>query len=180
MRLFTAIPMPEHVKEQLAEFQQPIEGVRWQDKDKLHLTLKFLGDTDAQKAEKLQEELQEIELNAFSLTLKGFGYFPEGKKPSVLWAGIEPNDSLTSLYQSIEQVCTSLGFEEDNRSFKPHVTVARVNGGRKRDVMSFINQHKQFRIDNVRIEEFVLYESKLHPDGARHIRLKSFSLERGK
>ena len=176
MRLFIALPMPDKVKDRLVELQQPINGVRWQDKQKLHLTLKFLGDTEPEKVRTLQDQLQQVNQESFSIILTGFGYFPEGKKPSVLWTGIEQSDPLTSLYQKIEQVCTSLGFEENTRPFKPHVTIARINGGQKRDVMSFINQHKQFRMENVPVDEFVLYESKLDPEGAKHIRLRTFLL----
>lgn len=177
MRLFVAIPLPEFVKKNLGDLQQPIEGVRWQQQSQLHITLKFLGDTDRDRIQDLQTHLSKIDRPSFSITISGFGYFPEGKQPRVLWAGIEKNKPLTKLYREVEQHCTALGFEEDARSFKPHITIARTDGVPKRDVMSFINQHKQFRISDVPVDEFVLYESKLDPDGAKHSRLKTFELE---
>lgn len=176
MRLFVAIPIPESVKKSLGDLQQPIEGVRWQQKDQLHITLKFLGDTDRDRVQDLQAHLNEINCSAFSITLNGFGYFPNSKQPRVLWAGIEKNKSLIKLYREVERQCTNLGFEEETRSFKPHITIARTDGVPKRDIMSFINQHKQFCISDVPVEEFVLYESKLHPEGAKHSRVKTIEL----
>lgn len=177
MRLFVAIPMPESVKNNLAELRRPIDGVRWQQKDKLHLTLKFLGDTNPDRLPNLKIALDRIETSSFSITLQGLGYFPKGNYPRVLWAGIKKNQSLQELYRSIEQKCTDLGFEAEQRSFKPHITIARIEGGSKSDIMSFINQNKEFNLQEVPVEEFVLYESKLNPDGAEHHRIKTFPLQ---
>jgi len=176
MRLFIAIPLPESVKEHLSHLEQPNEGIKWQD-GQYHLTLKFLGETDEGKAVEVQEKLTKIDFPAFRMSLNGFGYFPQGRQPKVLWVGIEKNKKLVELQKKIEAICCSLGFEPENRPFKPHITLARMKGVAKRDVMSFINQHKQFRIPEVPINEFVLYESKLRSDGALHIRLKTFSLK---
>lgn len=177
MRLFIALPLPGSVKEQLTDLKQPIEGVRWEQENKLHLTLKFLGDTEYDRARELQQKLEAISVSAFSMSLKGFGYFPKGNQPKVLWTGVKKNKSLTALQQAVEHECTAMGFDPETRSFKPHITIARTNGASKRDVMSFINQHKQFQLPDVPVDEFVLYESKLDPNGAKHSRLKTFSLE---
>jgi len=178
MRLFIAIPLPAAVKQHLEELEQPIEGVRWQHNGQYHLTLKFLGETEDSKVSELQQELANIQPDIFAISLKGFGYFPQGRHPKVLWAGIKKSHHLLDLHKRVEKVCQSFGFEPENRDFKPHVTLARMNGVAKRDVMSFINQHKQFQIPNIPVEEFVLYESRLHSDGAMHIRLRTFPLHR--
>lgn len=176
MRLFIAIPMPEAVRECLADLQQDIEGVRWEQSEKFHITLKFLGDTKADGAQKLQSALHTIEIPSFSITLSGLGYFPRGKQPRVLWAGVKKNDPLQKLHSKIEDKCTNLGFEPDSRSFKPHITIGRVKGASKDEIISFIEEYKQFEIQEVRVDEFVLFESKLHPDGAKHLRKETFNL----
>lgn len=177
MRLFIAIPLPEPVKKQLADLQQPMEGMRWQQEEQMHLTLKFLGSTDRTKARKLQEKLKQVGCLAFDMTLAGFGYFPEGGEPKVLWVGIDENEALNNLQHTVEHICISTGFDAEDRPFKPHITIARVRGTSKRDVHSFINQHKRFRIPEIPVEEFVLYESKLDPEGATHHRLDTFRLK---
>jgi len=177
MRLFIAIPLPKSVKRCLSELEQPIEGVRWQKGGQYHLTLKFLGNTDEGKVELLQQKLSEIDFSAFSISINRFGYFPQGRHPKVLWVGIKESKKVVDLYDCIEDKCVSIGFEADNHSFQPHITLARTKGARKRDVLSFINEHKQFCIPNIAVNDFVLYESRLHPNGAKHIRLKTFPLK---
>lgn len=178
MRCFIAIPLPKSVKQQLGNLQESIENLRWQNINQLHITLKFLGEVSDDKVQDLQAELRKVELSAFSISLKELGYFPKGKKPRVLWAGIEESKPLVKLKKKIEAICAVLNFEADNRPFKPHITLARMKGTSENDVMAFIKQHKQFDIQDVPVEEFVLYESRLHSDGAEHIQLKTFQLER--
>lgn len=176
MRLFVAIPMPESVTEQVGEVQEPIEGVRWQKEQKLHLTLKFLGNTETQRAREIQQALDAISISSFSITIDGLGYFPKGKKPRVLWAGIQKNEPLQKLHEAVESRCTDLGFDPEQRSFKPHVTIGRIKGASRSEVEDFIDQHKNFHISDVPVEEFVLFESKLHPEGAKHFRKKTYNL----
>lgn len=177
MRLFIAIPIPDSVKKQLIELQQPIRNVRWQQEDKMHLTLHFLGETDKDRAKRVQEKLDQIEHSAFSLTIEGLGYFPEGGNPKVLWAGIKENKSLYELQKTVENSCTSLGFEAEDRPFKPHITLARMSRVSKDDIASLIDNHKDFRIADIPVKEFALYESQLDSDGAVYDKLKIFQLE---
>lgn len=176
MRLFIAIPLPQQVKEQLLD-RKAIDGVKWQRPDQMHITLKFLGDTDIDLIGDLKEGLGNIEFPEFSLMINGFGYFPEGKQPKVLWAGIDRSRLLEKLYQEIEEVCNRLGFESETRSFKPHITIGRIKRASKEVVDQFINQHKQVQIPDIPVEEFALYESKLNPKGAKYLRLQTFQLQ---
>lgn len=176
MRLFIAVPLPQGVKQKLSDLKQPIEGMRWQNKEQMHLTLKFVGEVDEPTVNTLREELVNIEHRKFSMTISGIGYFPEGKQPKVVWAGVEENDALSSLHKKVEEYCQNAGIDPENRPFKPHVTIGRTNSTPKRAVTSFINQHKNFAVHDISINKFVLYESKLHPEGARHHCLQSYPL----
>ncbi len=175
MRLFIAIPLSQQVKKRLLDCQT-IDGIKWQRPDQIHLTLKFLGDTDENLIGDLKEGLGKIDLPEFSLAINGFGYFPKGKQPRILWAGISSNSMLEKLHQEVEEICIKLGFESEQRKFKPHITVGRIKKATKRAVVKFVNQHNKFHISDVSIKEFVLYESKLNPKGARHLRLETFQL----
>lgn len=176
MRLFIAIPLPENVKQKLVDLQQPIDGVRWQNSTQIHLTLKFLGDCITERVKELRQYLGNVSYSSFRMTMNGLGYFPENRQPTVIWAGVEESDPLMNLQKIIEEKCTELGFEPESRPFKPHVTLGRVKDASKSDVLSLINKHKQFSIDDMLVTEFVLYQSKLHPDGARYHRLHTFEL----
>jgi 2'-5' RNA ligase len=177
MRLFIAIPLPKRVKRKLLDLQQPIDGMRWQSQEQMHLTLKFVGEVDKTTASELRHELDNIVHPDFTMTIAGIGYFPEGKKPKVVWAGIKENENLQELHQKVEGHCEEMGIAPENRSYKPHITLGRTKNTSKRAVTSFINQHKKFTITDTPVSKFVLYESKLHPDGARHQRLQTYLLK---
>ena len=159
------------------DLQQPIDGMRWQSQEQMHLTLKFVGEAAKTAARELREELDKIDHPCFSMTIAGIGYFPKGKQPKVVWAGITQNAALQELHQKVENLCEKIGVAPEARPYKPHITIGRTKSTSKRAVTSFINKHKNFAISDIAVDEFVLYESKLHSDGARHHRLQSYSLK---
>lgn len=180
MRLFIAIPLPSGVKEQLRELTELINGIRWQDYKQLHITLKFLGKTETGQADNLITGLNSVRQTSFSFTIKGLGYFPQEKHPRILWAGVENETPIINLQQSVEDKCVKEGFDAESRPYKPHITLGKVKGASKSDVMAFINQHKQLRIPEIPVEEFVLYESILSSDGATHKPYARFPLTNDK
>jgi len=177
MRLFIAIDVPEQVKQALEEIQQPELGIRWTTPDTLHLTLRFIGDVEPAARDDLVEALDVPGENRFAITLKGIGYFPPRKQPKIVWVGLEENDALMKLQSEVETACRTVGLEPDDRPFTPHITIGRVRGASKKEVLSFINQHKRFRMDDIPVEEFILYESKLYRDGAVHTPIHRFPLD---
>lgn len=178
MRLFIAIPLSKRVKQKLLDLQQPIDGIRWQSQEQMHLTLKFVGEVDKTTASELREELDNIVHPGFFMTIAGIGYFPEGGQPNVIWMGIKENRTLAELHQKVERACEEVGIAPEDRPYKAHITLGRAKNVSKRAVNSFINQHKKFAMPDVQINEFVLYQSKLHADGARHSRLQTFPLKK--
>ncbi|SHE96835.1 2'-5' RNA ligase [Fodinibius roseus] len=177
MRLFVAIPLPESVRDRLADLEQPVEGVRWQRRSQLHITLKFLGDTREEQLDPLVSELSAVRQQEFSMKIKGLGCFPQKGPPRILWAGISNAAELKKLKDRIEEKCVALGFDPEERPFKPHITLGRIQGVTRRDIRSLINQHKQFAIPDVSVREFVMYESILQSDGAVHKRVSGFPLQ---
>lgn len=177
MRLFIAIPLPQDVKQKLLDLQQPINGIRWQSQEQMHLTIKFVGEVDQATAGELRDELHTITHPHFAMTIAGIGYFPKGKQPKVLWAGIKENASLQELHKKVEHCCDKNGIAPENRPYKPHVTIGRTKNTPKQAVTSYINQHEPFVLPDIQVSEFALYESKLHPDGARHHRLQTYFLK---
>lgn len=149
MRLFIAIPLSEAVREKLSGLYQSMDGMRWESQSQLHITLKFLGETDRDQLSELIRDLKNIRHTAFQMTISGFGTFPEKGRPKILWIGVTKPEPLKDLHQKIEQQCVEMGFEAEDRPFVPHITLARIKGTPRRDVMSFINQHKKVRISGV-------------------------------
>lgn len=178
MRLFVAIPLPEEVKHRLGDLQQQVEGIRWLSTQQSHLTLRFIGEVEREMAEAVRERLAAIQSPPFTINLDALGGFPKSGFPRVLWVGVEREPSLLKLQEKVERACIDAGLEPDRRNFRPHITLGKVKGASRKDVLSFIHQYKLFRVENIRVSEFVLYSSRLHPEGAIHKPLERYSLER--
>lgn len=167
-RLFVAIDLPEAVRQELALLKMDIPGVRWVVPSQLHLTLRFIGDIGEEEVLRLLQELSSIRFGNFSLQLLGTGYFQSRGLPRILWAGVSESKHLAKLQEEIEKACIVSGALPDNRPFSPHLTVARIKGGKTNDVRQYVLNHRGFRSSRFKVERFHLYSSTLDKDGAIH------------
>ena len=137
-RLFVALDLPAGAKAALAATMGQLQsvipaGVRWVNPAGIHLTLKFLGDTEAGLVTPLLAALREAAAGdppPFPLHLDGLGVFPNYREPRVIYAGISGDlDSLAQAQRRVEQAITRLGFPQEKRPFRPHLTLGRVRDG---------------------------------------------------
>lgn len=134
MRVFVALPLSDAQRQSTAlvrkQTMKPLsECLRWEQPDKLHLTLSFLGEVDADRVAILCRRLTEVAAKhpRFSWNLSGLGVFGNRGRSRVLWAGVhEPAGLLLPMQQAIQDVVLELGLSTDSRPFKPHITLARV------------------------------------------------------
>jgi 2'-5' RNA ligase len=167
-RLFVGIDLPEVIDQQLLLMQAGIPGARWESEDKLHVTLKFIGDVDGGTARRVEEALRGIEIPRFELGLRGVGVFPPRGRPRILWAGIEDSDDLLRLHALIERELESVGIERERRNYHPHVTLARLRNSPEKRVAGFVTQHALLSTPAFPVEAFQLYSSVLNPKGSRY------------
>jgi len=179
-RLFIAIDMPEQVQEQISDLYTAIQGARWVPQDQLHITMRFIGETDTATEASIIDSLEHIRFKPFRIAVQSTGFFPLRKDPQVLWVGIDNRADLEILQRSIERTITSLGMEADNRTFHPHVTVARLDRPHKERVVQFITDNHLFKTESFEIDEFHLYRSYLGKNGAQHVKEASFVAEPGR
>ena len=119
------------------------DAVRWTSPENMHITLKFLGDVHKDDLPTLKEELDDVaaESASLKLTLANNGCFPGERTPRVLWTGMEGDlRRMASLASKLEGAMVRCGFPEDNRNFKPHVTVGRVRSGTQKRVLAAIGE----------------------------------------
>lgn len=128
-----AIPLPDDVREALHAAAAPMReaaetGVTWTPAERLHLTVKFLGDTEESLIAPLQDALQSAAASHVDvpLAIRGAGAFPTLRRPRVVWVGVEASPRLELLYHDIEEACGRLGIPSEGRPFRPHVTLGRV------------------------------------------------------
>jgi 2'-5' RNA ligase len=173
-RLFVAIRPPEDIREVLIDLMEGVPGLRWQDDDQLHLTLRFIGEVERPVAEDLAAALARIRFESFSLSLDGVGKFEKHRRGS-LWAGVQPKDQLKSLAAKVERACQSAGLEPERRAYHPHITLARWSG-RAPDLDRHLEQLGGLASSPWPVSEFILYESRLGRDGAHYEPLERYSL----
>ncbi len=134
IRTFIALPLPPDWVESLRGVMRQLAvrvpaGVRWVDPTGMHLTLRFLGNTDTAQVlgiiAGLRRELAgEV---APDLALSGLGTFPPRGNPRVIWAGVSGQlDRLTNLQRGAESAVASLGWPAEQRPFRPHLTLGRI------------------------------------------------------
>ena len=112
-RLFIAIELPSNVRRTLADHIQhlkeavPEVSASWAREENLHLTLKFLGDTELTKVERLTQAMQRAAdaVRPCEINIESCGAFPPNGRPRVLWIGVkDPSGQLASLQRRLEDV----------------------------------------------------------------------------
>jgi 2'-5' RNA ligase len=136
------------------------------DRENIHLTLKFLGNVSTTKLEEIKSALAQVAFPPFSLEIKGAGAFPNLKRMNVVWVGVGEGWSQVELvFEQTEKLLHQLGFSRETRPFSPHITVARVKSGRKRDEIAAFLGHLAdesfgtFNVEGVRLKQSVLSSS---------------------
>jgi 2'-5' RNA ligase len=88
MRLFVGVALPDVVRADMDTLVEPVEGLRWVPQENLHLTLRFLGDVDADKQARIEEALAGVRVQPFILPVEGIGVFPTRGTATVRWVGL--------------------------------------------------------------------------------------------
>jgi len=156
------------------------ESLRFVEIDKIHLTLRFLGETLEDKIGGIDKKLSEVadKANAFSLNINKIGVFGSSYNPRVLWMGIDKDEPLTLLHKNIEKNLSRIGFYTDRQNFVPHLTLTRIK--QLKDLKLFqkiITPFKDVEIMSQPITSFTLYESILKPQGPTYIVLNRYQLK---
>ena len=148
--------------------------------DHLHLTLKFLGDTEEGLVPEIVSAIREAAAGVppFVIRVRGTGAFPNLARPRVLWVGIEGGEPLGRMARTLNEGLANLGFEREARGWSPHVTLARVRGGRDMDrVKALLQTRVREAFAEVRIEDIRLKKSVLKPQGPEYSTVEAVRLE---
>lgn len=167
MRLFIAIELPPHISSALSGIQAGVPGARWTPEANMHLTMRFLGETDGGQAEDLAYELQRVDRPSFEIELDGAGQFSRGPGVKALWMGLRPEAPLIELHGDIERAVRKSGFAAEGRVFKPHITLARFSYPPEIDrAREFLERYGRFKSPPFRVSGFTLFSSELRPKHA--------------
>lgn len=164
-RLFTALVPPAAVRQELAEVATPLTSVCWTAAENIHLTLRFIGETDDGRAERFAGTLARVRVEPFILPVGGVGVFPTRGPAKVLWAGV--GNGHTRLYQLRKQVDEALLAVEAGLAmpgFHAHFTLGRIGESYDpKELAHFLERHRTLEAPPFRVTEFILMASELTP-----------------
>jgi 2'-5' RNA ligase len=185
MRLFVALDLRGDVREALVELIARLKplcrAARWARPEGMHVTLKFIGhaiaDGDAEELAATQAALAGVRSgDPVEIRYRGIGFFPDARRPRVVWCGVETSANLAPLVVDIEHALEPLGIPREERAFVPHLTLARFKSPEgvpplARATAEFAQHDFGFASET----EFHLFESLLKPGGAEYRKLASYS-----
>jgi 2'-5' RNA ligase len=180
VRLFIAIKIPDDIRSALAIFVKEVRGTapqaKWVRPENLHVTLKFLGETESASLAAIRGAMASIR-NAQPVTLefRSLGFFPNERHPRVFWAGMEASANLKALAEDIDRSVHPLGFPLEERPFTPHLTLARCHPPcLPPNLASAASKNSSRSFGSLSAREFHLIESKLKSTGAEYTTVQSF------
>jgi 2'-5' RNA ligase len=184
IRSFLAIELPRPILRKIEEVQGDLRlthaDVRWVNPEKIHLTLKFFGNIEESRVDPIFKSIEKTVRNTlpFSLKVRGVGAFPQMKNPRVIWMGlVEERETLSSLQKQIESQLEKIGFQPEDRSFHPHLTLGRMRSSRgKGDLVGKIEKYKEEDFGDLQVERVVLFKSDLKPTGPIYTSLREMKL----
>ncbi len=153
--------------------------IKWTEPENMHITLKFLGDVQADKIPKISAKLKNIAKShdEFKPLLKGVGVFKDFYRPKILWFGLRNCPEFEKIKNGIENSLSDIGFEIDYRKFTPHLTVGRFKTSVSSDQLKkFVNTNREVYLQAVSVSDIILYESILSPQGSQYTVLEKFPL----
>lgn len=176
LRAFVALPLDPAALARLgaliASLRATTPGIRWMRPEGLHVTLRFLGATEAARAERVMERLRDAAAAtpAATLPLGSLGLFPGRGAPRVLWVGLALPPPLLALQRACEDAARAEGFPPEERAFSPHLTLGRWRENARRPDLP------PAALGDVRLETLVLYRSRPQAGGSVYTPLQSVAL----
>jgi 2'-5' RNA ligase len=177
MRLFIGIPLAEGVVGALAALTErlkaPGDGLRWPGAEGWHITLQFLGKTSEEQYKCVAAGLRGIHKARFAIQLEPPGFFD---RAGVFFVGVRLSPELEQLQQRVVTATQPCGFVVEDRPYHPHITLARVKGGRAPLTALKSRVRAGAGFSSFVAKEFLLYESFPDPGGSRYEVRERFGL----
>ncbi len=188
MRLFIAIELPPEIKDALGQLQVQLNAsganVKWVEPQNIHLTLKFLGDTDDKEIDAIMRILEEVagEKMDFTIRISSLGAFPSLDSIRVIWAGIDQGDTIAcQIAKDLEERIAYIGIAKEKRPFSSHITIGRtkssLNPGKLARDIGILEKALEGKNLEFRVQKITLFKSTLTPKGPVYEALKAANLK---
>jgi len=181
IRCFIAIDIPKSKK--IIDLSNQIKksgaNVKLVELKNIHITLKFLGDTEEEYINQIEKTIKESTdgIEPFDIKLANTGVFPNRNYVKVMWVGIEDKGELAQISNNINECLAALGFEKDKREFSPHLTIARVRSARNKErLVEIVNKYNDIEFSIIKVDSIKLKQSELTPKGPIYTTLREIKL----
>jgi len=169
-RAFISVDLPEldALRALAEELRRTGASLKVVDVSHVHLTLKFLGDTEEALVPRIVDAMRAsvAGIRPFTVRLAGTGAFPDLRRMNVVWVGMEGAEPLAEIARRLEESLEPLGYPRERRAFSPHVTNARVKGPRGLDdVRRVLEARARDAFGEVSVVGIRLKKSILTPQG---------------
>lgn len=188
LRCFVAIEFPPAMRQELwnagesvRELDPEWQGDKWVTPDRIHLTLKFLGDVDAASLEGISEALGAVASGGspFELRTRGLTAIPGARRCRMVWAVFDDTgDRCRALAQAVDEAVVAFGIEAEQRLFSAHATLCRARRPKRIDRKALADAGGLFGRpeDSMSVASFSLLSSRLTPDGPEYTRIGAWEL----
>jgi 2'-5' RNA ligase len=185
IRAFLAIEPPEDILQKISDMQEKLKReisgrLSWTRPQGQHLTLKFFGDISKEDANNICAAVQKrvVAEQKLNLKVEELGVFPDARRPRVLWCGVTGDvEKLITLQKKLDSDFAALGFPVEDRSFKAHLTLARVKDSRDMTGMNeALKKYGTFTAGEFTGDKLFLFQSNLSSQGAVYTKLAEFAL----
>jgi RNA 2',3'-cyclic 3'-phosphodiesterase len=176
MRAFVAVFPPPEVQSALIDAARalPTDAFRLTAPERVHLTLKFLGEVPPEDLPRLVSTLEGIGRHGghFDASTSGFGAFPSTRRARILWAGIgNGSEEIVSLARAVEHLLEPEGFDPEDKPFVPHLTLGRARRPVPFDPSATVLPELRFPV-----REVALVQSRHEPSGLTYSSLAGYRL----
>lgn len=145
-----------------------------------HLTIKFIGNVSPLLFNEIVNAFNNFKsaVSPIDYSVKGIGAFPSMESPQIIWSGLSADKiKLQQLLSEVESMLIPLGFEPEKRSFKPHITLARVKKlPLPADLIKLIQSNNNLILGEGSMDRLLLFNSELLPDGPRYTKIAECKL----
>jgi 2'-5' RNA ligase len=185
IRSFLAFELPDDIKTIVArvsgEIRKTSLDVRWVRPQFIHLTVVFMGDIESEQIPSMGESLGAVcsRHSPFTIFLKPMGCFPNIRNPRVIWLGIDGDlERMSRFRDDLLHALSSFGIKEEERAFRPHLTLGRFKkpGKRQTELEQLLATYKELSSPARTLSELVLFRSDLKPGGAVYTKMVSWPL----
>ncbi len=182
-RLFIAIELPLKIRQYfyniITIMSNKNHGIRAIVPDNIHLTLKFLGNTNISKISKISLAINTVSEDFLKFSFNTGGRieaFPRLKSARIIFVPVEEgSEKIIQFYDKLEDSLSKIKIRKEPRKFIPHLTVARIKN--MIDLREKIENIDMAPQKNIECTHLTLFESVLKRSGSEYKVVEEFKLK---